>query len=192
MKFSGKDNEDISTFMECYGAEAELMVEGFKGWTEAQAISYLLGAVEGRALEVALSGVAILGERSTAKYVKVLNYLKEAFVDSVKSEKTLDKLTRITQYSDINTYIREFNTLRGQTSLTITILEATILWYFIQDLKMTICMAVAATRPNTLVAVQASAREMDMVAMGHGNNTKGEPIDTFVKSWDDKPKGTCN
>jgi hypothetical protein len=118
---------------------------------ELQAISYLLEAVKRCALKVALTGVVILGGRTTAKYVKVLNYLKTAFVDSVKSEKMLDKLTRITQYSDINTYIREFNTLHRQTSLTITILEATILQYFIQSLKMTIHMTVAATHPITLV-----------------------------------------
>jgi hypothetical protein len=57
---------------------------------------------------------------------------------------------------------------------------------------MTICIAVAATRPNTLVAAQASVREMDMVAIGHGNNMKRELMDTSVRSWDDKPKGTCN
>jgi hypothetical protein len=139
-------------------------------------------AVEERTLEVALVEVAILGGRATAKYIKVLNYLKIAFVDSVKSEKTLDKLTCIIQHSNIDTYIREFNTLHGQTSLTITILEATILWYFIQGLKMTIHMAVVATRSITLVAVQTSAREMDMVVTRHENNTKREPMDTFVKS----------
>jgi hypothetical protein len=60
------------------------------------AILYLLETVKEHALEVALAEVAILGERTTAKYVKVLNYLKTAFIDSVKSEKTLDKLTCIT------------------------------------------------------------------------------------------------
>jgi hypothetical protein len=94
-KFSGKDNEDISMFMKCYDAKAKLIVEGFKGWTELQAISYLLGVVKERALEVALAEVAILGGRATVKYVKVLNYLKTAFIDSVKSEKVLEKLTCI-------------------------------------------------------------------------------------------------
>jgi hypothetical protein len=131
MKFSEKDNEDISTFMKCYDTEAKLTVEGFKEWTEAQAILYFMRAVEGCVLEVTLIKVAILRRRTIAKYVEVLNYLKAAFVDSVKSEKALDKLTCITQCSDIDTYIREFNTLRKQMSLTITILEATILQYFI-------------------------------------------------------------
>jgi uncharacterized membrane protein len=70
-------------------------------------------AVEGCALEVTLIRVAILRERAIAKYVEVLNYLKTAFVDSTKLEKTLDKLTHITQHSNIDTYIQEFNTLRG-------------------------------------------------------------------------------
>jgi hypothetical protein len=170
MKFSEKDNEDISTFMECYDAEAELTIEGFKGWTEPQAISYLMKAVEGCILEVTLTEVAILGGRATAKYVEMLNYLKTAFMDSVKLEKTLDKLICITQHSDINIYIREFNTLCGQTSLIITILEATILQYFIQGLKMIIHMVVAATCPITLVAAQASAREMDITVTRYGNN----------------------
>jgi hypothetical protein len=30
MKFSGKNNENISTFMKCYGTEAKLTIEGFK------------------------------------------------------------------------------------------------------------------------------------------------------------------
>jgi hypothetical protein len=104
-KFSEKDNENISMFMECYSAKTELIVEGFKGWTEAQAISYLMRAVEKHTLEVTLTGVAILGGRATVKYVEMLNYLKAAFIDSVKSEKALNKLTCITQCSDINTYI---------------------------------------------------------------------------------------
>jgi hypothetical protein len=66
---------------------------------------YLIGTVKRRTLEVALVEIAILGGRTTAKYVEVLNYLKTAFVDSIKSEKTLDKLTRITQHNDIDTYI---------------------------------------------------------------------------------------
>jgi hypothetical protein len=84
-------------------------------------------AVKRCALEDILIEVAILRGRTTAKYVKVLNYLKTAFIDLVKSEKTLDKLTCITQCSNIDTYIRKFNTLHGQTSLTITILEVIIL-----------------------------------------------------------------
>jgi hypothetical protein len=108
MKFSGKDNKNILTFMECYDAEAKLTVEGFKEWTEPQAISYLLGTVEKRTLEVTLARVAILGGRTITKYFKVLNYLKTAFMDSVKSEKALDKLIHITQHSNINIYIQEF------------------------------------------------------------------------------------
>jgi hypothetical protein len=61
--------------------------------------------------------VAILRGRITVKYVKVLNYLKIAFIDSVKLEKALDKLTHITQHSNINTYIQEFNTLHRQMLL---------------------------------------------------------------------------
>jgi hypothetical protein len=76
MKFLGKDNEDISTFIKCCGVKVELIVKGFKGWTKAQAISYLLKAVKRRALEVVLVEIAILGRRTIAKYVKVLNYLK--------------------------------------------------------------------------------------------------------------------
>jgi hypothetical protein len=53
--------------------------------------------VKERALEVTLTKVAILGGRTTTKYVEVLNYLKIAFMDSVKLEKTLNKLTHITQ-----------------------------------------------------------------------------------------------
>jgi hypothetical protein len=106
-KFLGKNNKDISMFIKCYDAKAKLTVEGFKEWIEPQAISYLLGAVKRHTLEVTLTEVAILGERIVAKYVKVLNYLKTVFMDSVKSEKTLDKLTRITQCNNINIYIRE-------------------------------------------------------------------------------------
>jgi hypothetical protein len=131
-KFLEKNNENILTFIKCYGVEAKLTVEGFKEWTELQAILYLMKAVKRRALEVTLVGVAILGVvilggRTIAKYVEVLNYLKVAFIDLVKSEKTLNKLICITQCSDINTYIWEFNILHGQTSLIITILEVTIL-----------------------------------------------------------------
>jgi hypothetical protein len=192
MKFSEKNNKNISTFMKYYDAKAKLTVEGFKEWTKPQAISYLMKAVEECTLKVTLAGMAILGGRATVKYVKVLNYLKAAFMDLVKSEKTLNKLTRITQCSNINIYIQEFNTLCGQTSLTITIPEATILQYFIQDLKITICMVVVAIHPVTLVTVQTLAREMDMMTTRHGNNVKAESMDTFVRSWDNRSKETCN
>jgi hypothetical protein len=57
---------------------------------------------------------------------------------------------------------------------------------------MTIHMAVAAMHLITLVAAQAAVREMDMIVMKYRNNMKREPMDTFIRSQDDKPKETCN
>jgi hypothetical protein len=47
---------------------------------------------------------------------------------------------------------------------------------------MTIHMAIAAICPVTLVMIQVSVREMNMMITGHGNNTKTEPMDISVRS----------
>jgi Ty3 transposon capsid-like protein len=178
VKFTSKDNEDITAFFICYKAEVALTTNKFVGWTDPQAIMYLIRAVEGRAFNMISAGIAT-SKRDAITYSNVVAYLKVTFVDSSRVEKVLDKLTSITQCTNINTYIRDFNTRRGQVTTAMIVPNATVLRYFIQGLKMNIRMGIAAVRPATLALVQEISHGMEVAAGGHSkDNGKSKAMDT--------------
>jgi Retrotransposon gag protein len=137
VKFTDKDNEDITVFFVRYEVEVALTTNKFMDWTDPQTITYLTRVVKGRAFDVVSAGIAT-SKRDATTYSNMVAYLKATFVDSSRVEKTLNKLTSITQRIDINTYIHDFNTLHGQVATAMIIPDTTVLRYFIQGRKMNI------------------------------------------------------
>jgi hypothetical protein len=78
--------------------------------------------------------------------------LEVAYKDTAEAERAFQKIQQLTQKEDLESYIRESNTLRGLAQEAATLNETVILRYFIQGLAKDFRIAIATTAPRDLAA----------------------------------------
>ena len=189
VKFLGKDGE-FEAFLTSYDAARTLDAAEFAGWNEKDKVAYLVSAVEGKALEVVRA--SIMARKNALVYQEVLDDLAAAYRNSAEGEQALRKLQEFAQSKDLETYVREFNTLVGLAAGVAQLDVGVLKRYFIQGLKKDLCIGVAAANPADLATAQAMARSMNLLLNGRDSVTSTEAMDTSegrsYQGWDRK----CN
>jgi hypothetical protein len=175
-KFQGKDHDDFEEFIMRFEAEKDLNANGFTDWTNEQKTSFLISALEGKALEVVRTSITThplnaFNEHTTALY--------HAYHDTSAGERALTRLQKLTQTDSVETYIREFNTLLGLASKVATLDANATLRGFLRGLRDKMKLEVAVMDPADLAAAQKSARALDLVLNDKDGN-KPEAMDTSV------------
>jgi len=189
-KFNGR-RDDFEAFRLRYDAERSLSADDFNGWSQSQCIAFLTSALEGEALDVLRASIAIHAPNAT--HALVWKGLEVAYKDTAEAERALQKIQQLTQKGDLESYIREFNTLCGLAQEAATLNEAVILRYFIQGLAKDFRIAIAATAPRDLAAAQADVRRVELILHGRDNRPGvDDPMDTSEGKQERKFKGTCN
>jgi hypothetical protein len=186
-KFQGKNHEDFEKFITRFEVEKVLNANRFTGWTNEQKTSFLISALEGKALEVVRASITIHTLNAFNKYTTALHY---AYRDTSAGERALAKLQKLSQTGSVETYIREFNTLLGLASKIATLDANTVFQGFLRGLRDKMKLGVAAMDPTDLAAAQKSARALDLVLNDKDGN-KPEPMDTSM-GQEECSKSTCN
>jgi hypothetical protein len=175
-KFQGKDHEDFEEFITWFEAKKVLNANGVTGWTNKQKTSFLISALEGKALEVVRASITTHTLNTFNKHTTALYH---TYCDTSAGERALTRLQKLTQTGSVETYIREFNTLLGLASKVATLDTNATLRGFLRGLRDKMKLGVAAMDPADLAVAQKSARALDLI-LNNKDGNKPETMDTSV------------
>jgi hypothetical protein len=184
VKFAGR-KEEFAAWKLVYRSTVILDTNSFAGWNAEEQCSYLVSAVEGKALDVVRASWTA---QPIVSYARLEADLQAAFEDTMEGERALGKLQQLTQKGDLETYIREFNTLKGLAT-SAAVLDAGVLHrYFVQGLRQDLKIGVAASATKTVEAAQTTARAMELVLSGRVGPPQPEPMDLSAGQRDNKDR----